>query len=111
MGAIENYIAQQPVRKQATLIELRRHLQKALPDSEERWSYQMPTYWQKRNVIHFAAFKNHLGIYPGSAAIEQFASELSGYKTSKGTIQIPWDQDVPYELITRIAQWNVTRNA
>lgn len=109
MEAVDDYIAQQPPSRRGLLTELRQQLQAALPDSEERFSYRMPTYWQKHNLIHFAACQNHLGIYPGPAAIRQFSAELTSYKTSKGAIQIPWEQDIPYELIVRIARWTAQR--
>jgi uncharacterized protein YdhG (YjbR/CyaY superfamily) len=65
----------------------------------------MPTYWKGRNIIHFAASKKHLGIYPGDEAAEVFSEELSGLSVSKGTIRIPYDQPLPEELIERIAKW------
>ena len=65
----------------------------------------MPTYWKKRNLIQFAAFKKHVGLYPGPAAVEAFADQLNGYRTSKGTIQLPYDKPLPLELIAEIAAW------
>ena len=77
----------------------------ALPEAEERISWSMPTYWKGRNIIHFAASKKHLGLYPGDEATTVFAEELSGWNVSKGTIRIPYDQPLPAELIERIAKW------
>lgn len=65
----------------------------------------MPTYWKKHNLIQFAAFKKHIGLYPGPKAIEIFSDHLKAYKTSKGAIQFPYDQPLPLELIAQIAQW------
>ena len=65
----------------------------------------MPTYWKKRNLIQFAAFKKHVGLYPGPAAVEAFADQLNGYRTSKGTIQFLYDKPLPLELIAEIAAW------
>ena len=102
---IDEYIAAQEERVQPKLIEVRKILQEALPEAEERISWSMPTYWKGRNIIHFAASKKHLGIYPGGEATEAFADELSDYSASKGTIRLPYDQPLPVELIKRIARW------
>lgn len=102
---IDEYISLQPGNVQLLLNQVRNTLRAALPDAEERISWRMPTYWQKRNIIHFAAFKNHLGIYPGDKAIEHFADRLTEYKTSKGAIQLPYSKPLPLNLITEIAKW------
>ena len=102
---IDEYIAAQEERVQPKMIEVRKILQEALPEAEERISWSMPTYWKGRNIIHFAASKKHLGIYPGGEATEAFADELSDYSVSKGTIRLPYDQPLPVELIKRIARW------
>ena len=65
----------------------------------------MPTYWKGRNIIHFAASRKHLGLYPGGEATTVFAEELKHYDVSKGTIRIPWSAAVDAELIGRIARW------
>jgi uncharacterized protein YdhG (YjbR/CyaY superfamily) len=65
----------------------------------------MPTYWNKHNIIHFAAFKKHIGLYPGAKGIENFADRLMEYKTSKGAVQLPCDKPLPLELIAEIAKW------
>lgn len=102
---IDEYIAAQDEMVQVRLKEVRAVLLKAIPEAEERISWSMPTYWKRRNIIHFAASKKHLGIYPGDEAAEKFAEELSGLSVSKGTIRIPYDQPLPKELIERIAKW------
>jgi uncharacterized protein YdhG (YjbR/CyaY superfamily) len=102
---IDAYIAAQDEAVQAKLIEIREILRAALPDAEERISWSMPTYWKGRNIIHFAANKNHLGLYPGPEAIEAFQEELREFKTSKGAIQFPWNQELPISLIQRIGLW------
>ena len=102
---IDEYIAAQDEKYQPRLREIREILRKALPDAEERISWSMPTYWKGRNIIHFAASKKHLGIYPGDEATDAFAEELSEYDVSKGTIRIPYDQPLPEELIRSIVQW------
>ena len=102
---IDDYIAAQDEKYQPVLREVRAVLRNVLPEAEERISWSMPTYWKGRNIIHFAASKNHLGLYPGEEATSAFAEELSGLSVSKGTIRVPYDQPLPSELIERIAKW------
>lgn len=102
---IEEYILAQPENVQPILFEVRDTLRGALPDVEERISWSMPTFWKKQNIIHFAAFKNHMGLYPGPDAIVHFADCLTDYKSSKGAIQFPYNKPFPMELIVDIAKW------
>ena len=102
---IEEYIAMQPEGIQQYLKEVRDVLRAALPEAEERISWSMPTYWKEHNIIQFAGFKNHVGLYPGSEAVREFSERLKGYKTSKGAIQFPYSGTVPAELISDIARW------
>ena len=108
---IDEYIAAQDEAIQPRLNNIRETIRAAIPDATEKISYQMPTYWKGRNIIHFAAFKNHIGLYPGGEAPVVFAERLKGYKTSKGTIQFPLDEDLPLELIAEIAAWCYGRYA
>ena len=102
---VDEYIARQPDGVRPELLQVRDALRAALPNAEERISWGMPTYWQGRNLIHFAASKKHLGLYPGGEATTIFAGELEGCDVSKGTIRIPWDRELPAALIQRIARW------
>lgn len=102
---IDQYISAQPENIRAILYEVRETMRSALPKAQERISWRMPTFWDKHNIIHFAAFKKHLGIFPGSEAIEHFAEKLKEYKTSKGTIQFQYSQPIPFSLISEIAKW------
>lgn len=102
---IDEYIAAQQDELQQYLNEVRDTIRAALPDAEERISWSMPTFWKGHNIIHFAAFKKHAGLYPGPAAVTAFAGRLTEYKTSKGTIQLPYSRPVPAELISDIAKW------
>ncbi len=102
---IDEYIAAQDETVQPRLSEVREILHAAIPDAEERISWSMPTYWKGRNIIHFAAFKKHLGLYPGGEATTVFANELKNIDVSKGTIRLQWNKELPTELIQRIAQW------
>ena len=107
---IDEYIQKQDPAVRERLNIIRQTIRAAIPDVEERISWQMPTFWKGRNIIHFAAFKNHIGIYPGGEATSKFAEKLTDYKTSKGTIQIPNNKELPLELIKEIAQWSYERN-
>lgn len=111
MNPIDEYIAAQDEAIQPRLNAIRDTIRAALPDAVEKISYQMPTYWKGRNIIHFAAFKNHIGLYPGGEAPVVFAEKLKDYKTSKGTIQFPLNKEIPLELIAEIAVWCYGRYA
>ena len=102
---VEEYIAAQDEAVRPRLEELRAILRAALPEAQERMSWSMPTYWKGRNLIHFAASKKHLGLYPGGEATTIFAEALKDYDVSKGTIRIPWDRELPETLIREIARW------
>lgn len=104
---IDGYIEAQPPHVQSLLRQVRGAIRDALPDATEKISWQMPTYWRGRNLIHFAAQKNHLGIYPGAAAMEYFTPQLTGYKTSKGAVQFPYKSfgAEQLKLIAEIAEW------
>lgn len=101
---IEEYILSQEEEKQGDLSAVRQALHEALPEAEERISWSMPTYWKGHNIIHFAASKKHIGLYPGPEAVSFFQEQLKDYKTDKGTIRIPYGA-VDKELIQRIARW------
>ncbi len=103
---IDEYILSQPKEVRDELFSVRNIMNNTLPFAEERMSWGMPTYWRAHNLIHFAASKRHVGIYPGPEAIVEFTPELDqkGYKHSKGAIQFPYGK-VDLELIGRIADW------
>ena len=103
--SIDEYIAAQDAEAQPRLKEVRDILRAALPDAEERISWSMPTYWKGRNIIHFAAAKKHIGLYPGDEAVNVFNDELGGFDVSKGTIRLPLNRAMPADLISRIARW------
>ncbi len=101
---IDEYILGQDEDKQEELQHIRQILHRALPEAEERISWSMPTYWKKHNILHFAASKKHIGLYPGPEAVIHFSEELQGYKTEKGTIRIPYG-NIDDALIEKIAKW------
>lgn len=102
---IDEYISRQPESIQPLLHQLRNTIRTVLVDAEERISWSMPTFWKRQNIIHFAAFKKHLGLYPGAKAVEHFKDRLTEYKTSKGAIQLPFEKELPLTLIAEIAKW------
>ena len=102
---IDAYIVSQPEEVQPYLKAVREAIKEGIPEAEEKISWSMPTFWKKYNIIQFAGFKNHIGLYPGPEAVEQFAEQLKDYKTSKGTIQLPYEKPHPLELIADIARW------
>ena len=108
---IEEYIKRQPEQVQPCLRQVNTAIQSAIPTAQEKISWSMPTYWKKHNLIQFAAFKKHIGLYPGPEAVEAFADKLTQYHTSKGAIQLPYDQPLPLELIAEIARWCEKENS
>ena len=102
---IDEYITMQDEAVQPRLREVRDVLRATLPEAQERMSWSMPTYGKGRNIIHFAASKKHLGLYPGGEATAVFAEELKDFDVSKGTIRIPWNRALPAALIQKIARW------
>lgn len=109
-ATIDEYIAQFPEEIQIILQKTRETIAAAAPDAQQKISWAMPTFYLHGNVIHFAAAKSHLGIYPGLSGMEQFAPEFTDYKTSKGAIQFPYAKPIPYELIGRIAAFRAQEN-
>ena len=102
--SIEEYIKRQPESTQPYLRMVNDAVREAIPDAAEKISWSMPTYWKGQNLIQFAAFRKHIGLYPGPEAVEAFAGRLCGYRTSKGTIQLPYEKPLPLDLIREIAK-------
>ncbi|NNJ13009.1 hypothetical protein EKD04_022035 [Chloroflexales bacterium ZM16-3] len=109
-STIDAYIATFPGEIQEKLEAIRAAIRAAAPDAHEKISYQMPTFALHGNLVHFAAFKNHIGFYPAPRGIEAFKDELSVYKGAKGSVQFPLDQPMPLDLIRRIVQFRVAEN-
>lgn len=95
---------------QKILRKIRMTIRKAAPGAEETISYQIPTFTLHGNLIHFAAFKNHIGMYPAPRGAREFKSELSRYEGGKGTVRFPLDEPIPFALITRIVKFRVKEN-
>ncbi len=107
---IEDYLLNFPQDVQAKLRAMRATIVAAAPDAVEKISYQMPTFVLEGNLVHFAAFKNHIGFYPTPSAIVEFCEQLKAYKCSKGAIQFPLDMPLPLELIEQIVKFRVGEN-
>ena len=105
---IDEYIETFPEDVQGILQELRQTIRAAAPQAKEAISYQMPTFKLNGNLVHFAAYKKHIGFYPAPSGIEAFKEELAPYKTSKGAIQFPIEQPIPYDLVSKIVQFRVS---
>ena len=110
INPIKKYIAEQDETIRPRLEDVYKVISDAMPNAEERISWGMPTFWERRNIIHFAAAKKHIGLYPGPEAIEFFADRLQDYKTSKGAIQLPNNKELPLDLIKDLSRWCYERN-
>jgi uncharacterized protein YdhG (YjbR/CyaY superfamily) len=108
---IDEYISAFTGTVQANLIKLRATIKKAAPKVEEKMSYAIPTFTLAgKNLVHFAAYENHIGFYPAPSGIAAFAKELKPYKTSKGAVHFPIDEPLPLALIARIVKFRFTEN-
>jgi uncharacterized protein YdhG (YjbR/CyaY superfamily) len=107
---IDEYIADFPKDVQAILEKIRMTIREAAPDAQETIKYRMPTFTLKGNLVHFAAYKKHIGFYPVPTGIEQFKEELSVYKGGKGSVQFPLDEPIPFDLISKIVKFRVKEN-
>jgi uncharacterized protein YdhG (YjbR/CyaY superfamily) len=104
---IDEYIAGFPADVQRVLQEIRRVIRAAAPDAEETIKYRIPTFVLDGNLVHFAAFEKHIGIYPTPSGIEKFKNELSAYPIAKGSVQFPLDKPLPLGLIRKIVKFRV----
>lgn len=108
--SIDEYIATFPEEIQKILKELRATIKVSAPDAEEKFSYGIPTFTLNGNLVHFAAFKTHIGFYPAPSGIEAFKDELSSYKSAKGSVQFPINKPLPLKLISKIVKFRVAEN-
>ena len=104
---IDSYISQFPSDVQEILQKVRHTISSAAPLAKECISYSMPTFTLNGNLVHFAAHKAHLGFYPTPSAIVHFTPDLAGYKYSKGSIQFPYNDEIPYQLIAKMVEYRV----
>jgi len=110
INSIDEYIGTFPQEIQTLLEQIRDTIRQAAPEAEEAIKYAMPTFVLNGNLVHFAAFKNHIGFYPVPSGIEAFKKELSVYKGAKGSVQFPLDKPMPLKLISEIVKFRVNEN-
>ncbi len=108
---IDEYIAAFSPEVRTILENMRQTIRKTAPDATEKISYQMPTFYLNGNLVHFAAFKHHIGFYPTASGVRAFQNELGNYKTSKGAIQFPIDKPMPLGLVKRVIEFRVNENS
>ena len=108
---IDEYINMFPEDVRTILKQIRQTIREAAPGAQETINYQIPTFTLNGNLVHFAAFPNHIGFYPTPSGMEAFKKELSGYKGAKGSVQFPINEPLPLPLIRRIVEHRVKENA
>ncbi|HEX6307748.1 MAG TPA: DUF1801 domain-containing protein [Longimicrobiales bacterium] len=111
VSTVDEYIRAQAPRTAALLRELREVIQRAAPEAAEKISYRVPTFYYRGNLVHFGAFRNHIGFYPGPSGIAAFEDELQRYRHAKGSVQFPLDAPLPLDLVSRIVAFRVSENA
>jgi uncharacterized protein YdhG (YjbR/CyaY superfamily) len=109
-ATIDEYIASFPPDIQSILKKVRQTVHEAAPQATEAISYQMPAFKLNGNLVYFSAFKHHIGFYPTPSGTDKFNKEIAPYKHSKGAVQFPLDQPIPYDLITEIVKFRVKDN-
>ena len=107
---IDEYISTFPEAVRIKLERLRQTIREAAPGAEEAISYKIPTFKMNGNLVHFAAFKKHIGFYPEPSGIEAFKEELTKYESAAGSVKFPIDEDLPLDLIRRIVKYRVKEN-
>lgn len=108
---IDEYIAMQPEKNALILEKIRQIIKNLIPQADEKISYGIPTFKFNGNLVHFAAYKNHIGFYPGESGVENFKDNLSIYTTSKGTIHFQLNKEIPYDLIKKITAFRIKENS
>lgn len=106
---IDEYIATFPADVQKILQKMRHVIQEAAPEAVEAITYGIPTFKQGGNLVHFAAYKTHIGFYPAPLGISAFQKEVAPYQSGKGTLQFPLDKSIPYDLVSKITKYRVEK--
>lgn len=109
-ATVDDYIASFSREKQAILTEIRNTIKEVVPDAQEVISYQIPTFKKNGMLVAFAGYTNHVGFYPLPSGIEKFKEEISAYKWAKASVQFPWDQPMPLDLIRRLTLFRKQEN-
>jgi uncharacterized protein YdhG (YjbR/CyaY superfamily) len=108
--SIDEYISGFPGDVQEILGRIRNTIRRAAPDAEEAIRYQMPTFILNGNLVSFAAYKKHIGLYPAPTGTKRFNEELSVYRSAKSTVRFPLDKPIPFDLITQIVKLRLKEN-
>jgi uncharacterized protein YdhG (YjbR/CyaY superfamily) len=107
---IDEYIKTFPKDVQIKLEAIRKAIRELVPEAQEKISYEIPTFYLDGSLVHFAAFKNHIGFYPTPSGIGAFQEELAKYKGGKGSVQFPLNEELPIRLIERIVKYRLEKN-
>ncbi len=107
---VDEFIAGFPTEVQQILQKLRETIQQTAPDAEESINYGIPTFKLEGNLVHFAAYKNHIGFYPGPSGLQAFQEELAGFKGAKGSVQFPLNKPLPWDTIMKLVKFRVEEN-
>lgn len=107
---IDKFIAGFPKDVEEILKKVRTTIRESAPGAEETINYGIPTFTLKGNLVHFSAFKTHIGFYPTPSGVEKFKKELSKYEWAKGSVKFPLDKPIPYALISKIVRFRVKEN-
>lgn len=107
---INEYISEFPEEIKKILEQIRETIRQAAPEAKEAIKYGMPTFVLNGNLVHFAAFKNHIGFYPAPSGIDAYINELAVYRTGKGTIQFPINKPIPFDLIKKVVKYRMQEN-
>jgi uncharacterized protein YdhG (YjbR/CyaY superfamily) len=107
---IDAYIAAFPPAVRARLRKLRAAIRRAAPDAREKISYRIPTFALCGNLVHFAAYEHHIGLYPGASGVKKFARELGSYELAKGSVRFPHERPLPLELVAEIVKFRLAEN-
>ena len=106
---VKKYFDKQKSPQKEILIKIRALIQNSAPHAKECMSYGAPAFKCKKTLVLYAAFKNHIGIYPEPETINAFKKELVNYETSKGTIKLSLDKPIPYDLIEKIVKYKYNK--
>jgi len=109
-ATVDEYMADFPTDVKKRMQQLRKTIKDAAPKADEVISYQMPGYKYLGMLVYFAAFKNHIGFYPGAGGVLEFHKKLSSFKSAKGSVQFPHDRPIPFEVISKIVKFRVKQN-
>ncbi|HMK18676.1 MAG TPA: DUF1801 domain-containing protein [Chitinophagaceae bacterium] len=107
---VDQYIGAFPADVKKRMQQLRKTIKAAAPKADELISYQMPGYKYFGMLVYFAAYKNHIGFYPGAGGVLEFYKKLSSFKSAKGSVQFPHDRPIPYDVISKIVKFRVKQN-